>query len=155
MMLNEVCLEINNFFNRNQPIIIGDLRISNGKITNADFLSKIKENQYFRIVGSVFNDGVYKYTQSLTLQDEDFHGALWLMAVPKDFLDLVEEIDAWQTVNGSASSVAMSPFQSESFGGYSYSKSSGSNSDSSRSFVPTWQSQYASRLNPYRRINAL
>jgi len=155
MMLNEVCLEINNFFNRNQPIIIDDLRISNGKITNTDFLSKIKENQYFRIVGSVFNDGVYKYTQTLTLQDEDFHGALWLMAVPKDFLDLVDEIDAWQAVNGKADSAAMSPFQSESFGGYSYSKLSSGNNSGSRSSVPTWQSQYASRLSRYRRINAL
>jgi hypothetical protein len=155
MMLNEVCLEINNFFNRNQPIIIGDLRISNGKITDTDFLNKIKENQYFRIVGSVFNDGVYQYTTDLTLLDEDFHGAFWLMAVPKDFLDLVDEITTWQNTNGSADSIAMSPFQSESFGGYSYSKSSGSNGENSSASVPTWQSRYASRLNPYRRINVL
>lgn len=154
-MLNNVCLEINNFFNRNQPIIIGDLRISDGKITNTDFLNKIKENQYFRIVGSVFNDDVYQYTSDLTLQDEDFHGALWLMAVPKDFLALVVEIEAWQEKNGASDSVAMSPFQSESFGGYSYSKSSGGNRENSSVSVPTWQSQYASRLNPYRRINAL
>lgn len=151
MMLNEICLEVNNFFNRNQPIIIGDLSISNGKITSTDFLDKIKENQYFRIVGSVFNDGVYKYTQNLTLQDEDFHGAFWLMAIPKDFLDLVDEITAWQEKNGTASSVNMSPFQSESFGGYSYSKATGSGA-SGGSSVPTWQSQYASRLKLYRRI---
>jgi len=155
MTLNEVCLEVNNFFNREQPIFIGDFRISEGKITHTDFLSKIKENQYFRVVGSVFNDGVFKYTQELNLQDEDFHGALWLMAVPKDFLDLVEEISAWQTANGSATSAAMSPFQSESFGGYSYSKSSGGSSANGSSSVPTWQNQYASRLKPYRRINAL
>lgn len=155
MMLNDVCLEVNNFFNRNQPIIISDLRISNGKITNTDFLNKIKENQYFRIVGSVFNDGVYQYTTDLILLDEDFHGALWLMAVPKDFLDLVSEIEAWQQKNGMADSVAMSPFQSESFGGYSYSKSSGGSSATSLSSAPTWQSQYATRLKPYRRINVL
>ena len=151
MMLNEICLEINNFFNRNQPIIIGDLNISNGKITSTDFLDKIKEDQYFRIVGSVFNDGVYKYTQDLTLQDEDFHGAFWLMAIPKDFLDLVDEITAWQEKNGTVSSANMSPFQSESFGGYSYSKAAGSGASGSSS-VPTWQSQYASRLKLYRRI---
>lgn len=151
MTLNEICLEINNFFSRNQPIIIGDLRISDGKITDTDFLNKIKENQYFRIVGSVFNDGVYKYTSDLTLHDEDFHGAFWLMAIPKDFLDLVDEINAWQEKNGTASSVNMSPFQSESFGGYSYSKASGSGASGSAS-VPTWQSQYANRLKLYRRI---
>ena len=155
MMLNDICLEVNNFFNRDQPILIGDFRISDGKITNTDFLNKIKENQYFRIVGSVFNDGVYQYSSDLTLQDEDFHGALWLMAVPKAFLDLASEIEAWQQKNGTADSVAMSPFQSESFGGYSYSKSSGGSSATSFSSAPTWQSQYATRLKPYRRINIL
>ncbi len=154
MMLNDICLEVNNFFNRDQPIFIGDFRISDGKITNTDFLNKIKENQYFRIVGSVFNDGVYQYSSNLTLQDEDFHGALWLMAVPKAFLDLASEIEAWQQKNGMADSAAMSPFQSESFGGYSYSKASGGSSSGS-SIVPTWQSVYASRLNRYRRISVL
>ena len=76
------------------------------------------------------------------------------MAVPKEFLSLVDEIEAWQTVNGQANSQAMSPFQSESFGGYSYTKASGSSSNSG-SIVPTWQSQYASRLNKYRRIRGI
>lgn len=154
MMLYEICLELNNFFNKSQPTFIGDFQISNGKITHAGFLSEIKENQYFRIVGSVFNDGIYKYEETLTLIDEEFHGALWLMAVPKEFLSLVDEIEAWQTVNGQANSQAMSPFQSESFGGYSYTKASGSSSNSG-SIVPTWQSQYASRLNKYRRIRGI
>ncbi len=155
MMLNEVCLEINNFFNRNQPRLIGDFTISNGKITDTDFLDKIKEDQYFRIVGSVFNDGVYQYADTLELKDEDFHGALWLMAVPADFLALVGEIEEWQKKNGGVDSVNMSPFTSESFGGYSYSKASGGSSESGSSSVPTWQTQYASRLKAYRRINAL
>lgn len=154
MMLNEICLEINNFFNRNQPRLIGDFTISDGKITNTDFLNAIKEDQYFRIIGSVFNDGVYQYTDTLELKDENFHGALWLMAIPADFLALVNEIETWQEKNGSAESVNMSPFQSESFGGYSYSKASGGSSEGGSS-VPTWQMQYASRLKAYRRINAL
>jgi len=153
-MLNEVCLEVNNFFNRNLPRLIGDFTISGGRITDADFLANIKNNQYFRIVGSVFNDGVYQYSDSLELQDETFHGGLWLMAVPADFIKLVGEIEDWQEKNGKADSAAMSPFQSESFGGYSYSKASGGNSSGS-SVVPTWQSVYASRLNHYRRISAL
>jgi hypothetical protein len=155
MMLNEVCLEINNFFNRNQPRLIGDFEISDGKITDTDFLAKIKEDQYFRIVGSIFNDGVYKYTEELELKDEEFHGALWLMAIPSDFLNLVGEIEEWQQKNGGVDSANMSPFSSESFGGYSYSKASGGSSESGASSVPTWQSQYASRLSLYRRISAL
>ena len=71
-MLNEVCLEIRNFFDKNQPKIFGDIIISGGAITNADFLSDIQENQYFRIIGSVFNDGVYQYTDKLELYQRTF-----------------------------------------------------------------------------------
>lgn len=152
-MLNEVCLEIRNFFDKNQPKIFGDIIISGGAITNADFLSDIQENQYFRIVGSVFNDGVYQYTDKLELTDEVFNGAIWLMAVPKDFLTLVAEIADWQTKNGGVDSQAMSPFTSESFGGYSYSKSAGSSSSNGN--AGTWQAAYATRLNAYRRIRII
>lgn len=149
-MLNAACLEVRNFFDRNQPKIFGDILISDGKIRNADFLAVIKENQYFRIVGSVFNDGVYQYTSELELTDEVFDGAIWLMAVPHDFLALVAEITDWQAKNGGVDSQAMSPYTSESFGGYSYSKASGSSSESGN--AGTWQAAYATRLNAYRRI---
>lgn len=149
-MLNEVCLEIRNFFDKNQPKIFGDIIISGGAITNADFLSDIQENQYFRIVGSIFNDGVYQYTDKLELTDEVFNGAIWLMAVPKDFLTLVAEISDWQAKNGALDSAAMSPFNSESFGGYSYSKSGGGSAGVSTG--ANWKSAFASRLNVYRRI---
>jgi hypothetical protein len=149
-MLNEVCLEVRNFFDKNQPKIFGDVLISGGKIRNADFLAVIKENQYFRIIGSVFNDGVYQNTATLELVDEHFDGAIWLMAVPKDFLTLVAEISDWQIKNGGVDAQAMSPFTSESFGGYSYSKSAGSSSSNGN--AGTWQAAYATRLNAYRRI---
>lgn len=152
-MLNEICLELNNFFNRNQPRLLGDFSISGGKITDTDFLLSIKENQYFRIVGSVFNDGVYQYKSTLSLIDEDFNGGIWLMAVPADFLALVADIEAWQAKNGGVDSAAMSPFLSESFGGYSYSKGAGSASGVGAS--QTWQGAYASRLSKYRRIKGV
>ena len=150
-MLNEICLDLNNFFDRNQPKIKDDFSISSGKITNADFLDVIKENQYFRIIGSVFNDGVYQYSNELELVDEDFNGTIWLMAIPKEFLDLVTEIEAWQDKNGSVDSSGMSPFNSESFGGYSYSKGAGSGAGAST----TWQTAYRNRLNIYRRIKGI
>lgn len=152
-MLNEICLDLNNFFDRNQPKFKDDFSISSGKITNADFLSTIKENQYFRILGSVFNDGVYQYSDKLELVDEDFSGAIWLMAIPREFLSLVKEIEAWQAKNGGVDSAAMSPFYSESFGGYSYSKSAGSVSDKGAS--TTWQNAYRNRLNIYRRMKGI
>lgn len=146
-MLSELCQELKNWFDRGQPRIHGAFEIADGKIIDTDFTDVIKQNQYFRIIGSVFNDGVYKYTDDLVLENELFVGSIWLMAVPKEIVDLSEEIDAWiskysETVN--------SPYQSESFGGYSYSKSSGSSGSSSSG--PTWQSTFASQLNKWRKI---
>lgn len=152
-MLNEICLDLNNFFDKGMPKFNGDFTIDSGKITDADFLASIKENQYFRIVGSVFNDGVYQYKSTLELIDESFSGSIWLLAIPKAFLDLVNDIEAWQAKNGSVESAAMSPFYSESFGGYSYSKSAGSVSGTGAS--TTWQTAYKNRLNIYRRIKGI
>lgn len=146
-MLNEICQELRNWFDRGQPRLHGAFEISGGKIVDTDFTSIIQPNQYFRIIGSVFNDGVYKYTDELVLNDEIFVGSVWLMAIPKEVVDLASEISAWITKYGDS---VNSPYQSESFGGYSYTKAgAGSNSNSSG---PTWQSIFASRLNMWRKI---
>lgn len=149
-MLSELCRELRNWFDRGQPKFYGSFEIFEGKLINAEFIKSIQNNQYFRISGSVFNDGVYKYTSELSLIDETFTGSIWLMAIPKEVLDLSKEIDDWNKKYATIDSENMSPFQSESFGGYSYSKASGgSNSNSS---VATWQSTFASRLNKWRKI---
>ena len=150
-MLNEICAEIKNYFTFEADKHFGDWEIRDGIITPSFDIP----TDYIRIVGSHKNDGVHKYTlqNGWGLEDEGkFHGAIWVMSVPKDFEALAAEIAAWQTKNGSADSVAMGPYQSESFGGYSYSKSSGGSSSGSGASVPTWQSTYAKRLNIYRRI---
>lgn len=148
-MLGEICAEIKNYFVYKNDIHIGDWVISNGQISPILDLP----TGYIRIVGSRLNDGVHKVSD-LNLVDESFHGGIWIMSPPADFISLVKEIEDWQAKNGKADSAAMSPFQSESFGGYSYSKVSGRSSSGS-SIVPTWQSVYASRLNRYRRISVL
>lgn len=145
-MLSELCQELRNWFDRGQPHINETFEIVDGKITNDNFISVIQTNQYFRIIGSVFNDGVHKYTDELSLTDETFTGSINLMAIPKAVLDLSTEIDNWITEYGA---VAASPFQSESFGGYSYSKSSGRSSEGSD---VSWQSAFASKLNLWRKI---
>ena len=140
-MLTEICAELRNYFVKD--IHNGTFEIVGGKITPLDF---IQENQYFRIVGSVFNDGVYKYTDKLELTDEKFIGSVWSMAVPPSVIDLAEEIKKFNESDEAKPSV----YQSESFGGYSYSKATDSNG------VPlTWQKVFASRLNKYRRISVL
>lgn len=147
-MIGEICAEIKNYFVYKNDIHIGDWVISNGQISPVLVLP----TDYIRIVGSRLNDGVHKVSE-MSLVDESFHGGIWIMSPPADFLALVEEISAWQEKNGGVDSAAMSPFQSESFGGYSYSKSSGNSSDGSSS--PTWQNAYATRLSGYRRIRVL
>lgn len=144
-MLSSVCQELKNWFDRDQPKIKGIFEISNGRIIKPEFIQVIQNNQYFRIIGSVFNDGVYQYTPELELTDEIFTGAIWLMAVPKEVIDLSNEIDTWVETNRD---VINSPYQSESFGGYSYSKAtSGANGGN-----VSWQSTFASQLNRWRKI---
>lgn len=147
-MLSQICLYLKNWFNYNQPKFFGKFSIEDGQLNIA---GDIQENQYYRIVGSVFNDGVYKRGKE-SLQDEAFDGAIWLMAVPQDVIDLAAEIAAWQAKYGGIDSENMSPYQSESFGGYSYSKGSGGSSEKTGSSVPTWQSVFGARLRRYKKI---
>lgn len=140
-MLTEVCAEIRNYFV--SDIHNGTFEIVGGKITPLDF---IQENQYFRIVGSVFNDGVYKYTTDLVLTDEIFSGSVWAMAVPPSVVALAEEIKKYNE----SDEAKPSAYTSESFGGYSYSKATDENG------APIgWKKVFASRLNKYRRISVL
>lgn len=149
-MLSELCRELKNWFDRGQPKILGDFTISNNRFDRR-IMDKIQYNQYFRIVGSVFNDGVYCFNEGLRLTDETFHGAIWLMAVPNEILDLANDISEWQKKYGGVDSAAMSPFNSESFGGYSYSKSTGSSGTGSNG-ATSWQSAFANRMNRWRKI---
>lgn len=145
-MIEEICSEIRNFFVYNGDILINDYKIIDGVLSpSVDF-----KTDYIRIVGSRKNDGVYKVSEETALRDEEFHGAIWQMSIPQDFLDLVSEIEAWQEKNGGVDSAAMSPFNSESFGGYSYSK--GNSGGASVGNGATWKTAYASRLNRWRRI---
>ena len=147
-MLTELCKEINNWFNYNQPKYFGDFVISDGALTG-DY--RLQEGQYYRIVGSLFNDGVHKYGED-TLNDEIFNGAIWAMAIPSEVIALAAEIDAWKAKYQSLDSPSMSPYNSESFGGYSYTKSSGASSSGNVDLSGTWQGAFADRLNHWRKI---
>lgn len=103
----------------------------------------LQNGQYYRICGSVFNDGLHKYGDN-DLQDETFTGTVWALAIPKAVVELSTEIEAWQAKNGEA---AQSPYSSESFGGYSYSKAT----DSTTGGPVTWQTAFRSQLNPWRK----
>lgn len=139
-MLEQVLMNIRNWFPVKGGIHSGTFTIKDGGIT----LPFLADMQYFRICGSVFNDGLHQYNV-LDLVDETFNGTIWALAIPKAVIELADEIQKWQEKNGEAAS---SPFSSESFGGYSYSKAT----DSASGGAVTWQSAFRSRLNAYRKL---
>lgn len=142
----EVCQYLKNWFDKNH--YMGEIQIENGALSESYGLLA---NQYFRIVGSTLNnDGVYQYPIT-TLTDETFDGAIWAMSLPRAFIALLDDIEAWKAKYASVDSVALSPYSSESFGGYSYSKSSGSN-DTATDKSGTWQGVFGARLAPYRKM---
>lgn len=146
-MLTELCAELKNYFLRDidEDIHYGKYTISGGSID----LPFLVVGQYFRIVGSVLNDGVYQYPAD-GLADEEFTGAVWAMAVPPSVVALAADIEEWNRKN--AETLA-SPYTSESFGGYSYTKASSASSSGSGAF--TWRDQFASRLAKWRRLSVL
>lgn len=149
-MLTELCGEIRNYFLRDyrKDIHAGRFVISNGSIEPLSFL---QDGQYYRIKNSVMNDGVYQYPNS-TLTDEVFVGEIWAMAVPPAVIALSHEIEEWISANKDALST---PYQSESFGGYSYNLKSGATNENGGGGSISWQMQFANKLNRYRRISEL
>ena len=150
-MLTEVCQYLKNWFNRKPdgseyPKYYGTFTISEGELVT----DGLANGQYFRIMGSLFNDGIHKFGD-VNLTDETFEGSVWSLGIPPTVVQLAADIAQWQEKYGSADSEAMTPFASESFGGYSYSKSGGGMSDSS-SDAGTWQGAFAQRLSPWRKI---
>jgi len=116
-MLENVMRAVNNFFEISNATDHATWVISEGSIV----LPSLIPGQYFRIKGSVFNDGVWQYPCT-DLTDETFEGDIIPLAVPKEFLVLVEQMEAWESKNGD---IATSPYTNESFGGYSYTKAQG------------------------------
>lgn len=141
-MLEQVLRHLNNWFL--VEIREGTFTVENGSIT----LPFLLTNQYFRICGSVFNDGLHQYP-AVDLTDETFTGTVWVLAVPKAVVSLAEDIAAWEEKNGEA---VASPYQSESFGGYSYTKRSSGNDGSA---LNGWQGAFKSRLNDWRKLKGV
>lgn len=144
-MLTELCEYLNNYFPVEKRSVT--LKIEGGTFA-ADYL---QEGQYFRIVGSIFNDGVHKYP-ARDLHDETFTGAIWPMAVPATVVGLASKIAEWRAQYESTDSPAMSPFASESFGNYSYSKGTASTGASGTGNANSWQAVFADKLNKWRRL---
>ena len=132
-MIDAICASLRNYFV--VEIVDGEYTVTDREIT----LPFLAAGQFFRVVGSVFCDGVYRYGDKLPA-DETFDGAVWAMAIPPALEAIAVEIEEWKAKNAD---VLASPYQSESFGGYSYTKGSDSAS---------WQGVFAKRLNRWRKL---
>lgn len=139
-MLEQILAHLHNWFT--VEVKEGTFTIEGGSIA----LPFILSGQYFRICGSIFNDGLYQYPPN-GLTDETFSGTIWALAVPNTVIDLAAEMEEWQAKNGDA---AAGPYQSESFGGYSYSKATNANGGTVNVF-----DVYKSRLNQWRKIKGV
>lgn len=148
-MLEQLLKEIHNWFRVRNDVdgkYPGTYTIEGGSIA----LPFLQTGQYYRIIGSVFNEGLHKYGDG-DLQDETFTGSVWALGIPKAVVELAAEIETWVGKYGEAIS---SPYSSESFGGYSYTKSgAGTTYASGGGGSGGWQSVFAAKLNPWRKIS--
>lgn len=120
----------------------GTFTIEDGSIS-----ASLLPEQYFWVEGSYFNDGLHRFTDDDPLKDETFTGAVYTLSIPKTFVKLVEDMEEW-TANHPA---AASGYTSESFGGYSYSLPTNSNTG----MAATVYDVFGSRLNKWRRLPCL
>lgn len=126
--------------------------VTDGSVT----LPFLQDGQYFRIMGSVFNDGLYIYGETIKdgdgndteLKDETFDGTVWALAVPKAVVELAKEVAEWQAKYGDT---VANPYSSESFGGYSYSKATATDSIAG-SAAGGWAGAFKDRLSQWRKI---
>ena len=151
--LTDLCEYLKNWFDDGCPVHVGKITIAEGTIQcSCDFLNsevQLAVGQYFRVAGSVFNDGVHCYPD-MDMVDEVFDGTVTPMRIPPAVLSLLEEIINWRDKYEGIDSNVMSPYQSESFAGYSYSKAgAGGNSGDG---VGGWQAAFKNRLTHWRKI---
>lgn len=138
-MLGEILGSLRNWFCSDGDKHVGDFEIVGGILSPGDFLLP---GQYYRIIGSVFNDGVHQLGSEI-LTDESFSGAVWALKIPPDVIALADEIKAYCESEGAKAT----PYTSESFGGYSYTKATGENG------APlSWQEVFRSRLRKWRKL---
>jgi hypothetical protein len=133
-VLEAVLTYLNNWFA--WEMYAGTFTVTGRKLALPD----LAEGQHFRIVGSVFNDGLHQYPAT-DLADETFTGAVWALAVPKAVIALAEEIQAWAAKNQPGA------YTSESFGGYSYTRAT-----NAKGAAVGWQDAFAAQLAPYRKL---
>lgn len=133
-MLEELLGALGNYFETDR--VRGTFEVAGGHLE----VPGLQVGQYVRVVGSTFNDGLWR-APVRGMSDETFTGEVWPLAVPRAVLALAEEVERW---------VASHPepdYVSESFGGYSYSR------PTSQSGGPVrWRDAFAADLRRWRKL---
>ena len=147
-MVNTVCEVMRycaNFFEHGY--IDADFTVSEDGVLSP--IDGIVSGQYVAVQGSTLHDGVYRIeggrldAGSAFVPAEVFSGRIWLLHPPADFLNVCRMVEAFENASGKVNG----PFQSESFGAYSYTRASGANGG-----LLTWQEAFSSRLRPYVKM---
>lgn len=148
-ILTELCQEIRNWFDRDKEKWIGEIVIDGSGISCDGEAIELLDGQYFRIIGSLLNDGVYLYPNE-ELNPETFEGAVWSMGIPPSVIALAEAIEKY---NEKYATVISSPYQAEAFGGYSYSLGGGGSGGSAGKGNPaSWRNHFADDLDRWRKL---
>lgn len=138
--LYELLVYLRNFFPGEKWQFFGE------DITDKRLLLPGLENgDYYLIEGSRRNNGIHVYGNS-DLRNETYSGIVTELCIPTELLILLDEINAWQEKHAEA---LQSPYQSESFGGYSYTKASESVGTGESM---SWKTVFAPRLRMWRKI---
>lgn len=145
-MLEEVLRNLNNWFEVPGKRLTGFFQVEGGALTLPD--GWLLDGQYFLVSGSVMNDGLHQWP-AYDLVDEGFEGEVQALAVPMAVQDLADRIETWWEKYGKA---AESPYQSESFGGYTYTKASGNGSQGGSQGRLTWRDAFRLELNRWRKL---
>lgn len=151
VMLEQVLCHIHNWFVRDTITAKGCV-IANGELP-ASIAQDLLPQQWYRIEGSYLNDGLHQHPAE-DLEDETFDATVSLLAIPRPLLNVVEQICQWvaDTEDGDRAS-RKAKFQSESFGGYTYSIKADSRANSGSEGLTGWQAAFRTDLNPWRKIS--
>jgi len=144
-MLTEICQYLHNYFDYERHS--GDISIVGHEVFCNGKQIEIENGQYFALFRQRIPLGVFQKNE---LSDKSFTGSVWLMDVPKAIIDANTWAETWKANNMAAGSEANSVFQSESFGGYSYSKGNNSKGKVGASIFDN--AQFAAMLAPYRKL---
>lgn len=132
-----VMRHLRNYFERD--CYEGEITIRGGVVTPS------VAAPYVYISGSAYHDGV-KVMAGAAIKgdnapDETFHGRVWTLHPPDEFLSLCQSIAAYDEKH------PVGAMASETLNEYSYTRQS-----NGKGGVKTWQEAFSGQLSPYRRM---